>query len=311
MDTREGTDGMKIKEPLPLSTKRQGYGRSCGTFGELLQGVLPNEQNFLVTFPIEMYSTCTFVPIDGETLSIMPEGKVKSLQLAKRILEFYELPLGGHLLLNSELQQGKGLASSTADMVATARAIEDYYDFSIPVILLEDFIREIEPSDGIMHAGVVVYYHKELRLKEALGDCPSFTILGIDEGGEVDTVQFNRTAKPFTKSEKQEYESLLSQMCTAFKSNDLEWIGKICTRSAILNQKLRPKKHLEHLITICQEIGGIGVVTAHSGTYIGMLLHDRDPQYQKKLSEGTNRLKGLGYPVQSFHSITRETEVMV
>ena len=42
-----------------------GTGRSCGSFGELLQGVLPNKKKFMVTFPIEIFSEAKFVPRVG------------------------------------------------------------------------------------------------------------------------------------------------------------------------------------------------------------------------------------------------------
>lgn len=285
---------------------RAGTGTSHGTFGEFLQGILPSEDNFLVTFPIDKYSTCLFYSLPHENeLTIYPIEKNKSLLLAKKLLKHYNKPIGGHLHLESELTPGKGLASSTADMIATARALEDYFKFTIPVEILEKFIRELEPADGIMHPGVVVYDHKKLELKNELGECPALTILAIDEGGIIDTVQFNKIPKPFSQEDKTEYKMLLGSITEAFRNQDLELLGKVTTRSAILNQKLRNKKTLNTMLEISKSIGGLGIVTAHSGTYIGIIISEHDPYYFEKVELGLFKLRQLKYPVQQFHSISR------
>ncbi|WP_235576382.1 kinase [Rossellomorea marisflavi] len=284
------------------ANKRYGVGKSYGTFGELLQGVLPNEQNFLVTFPIEKYSECKYYPSVTGDLSITPQGKLKSLDLARKLLSYYDKPVSGHLVIDSELVQGKGLASSTADMIAVSRAIEDVFGMEIPVGVVESFIRDIEPTDGIMHAGIVVYYHKKLELRESLGSCPPLSILALDEGGEIDTIKYNQVEREVSQVDKTEYQSLLSDMSSALRHHDLKLLGRVTTRSAILNQKNRPKKTLDSMREICDSIGGVGVVTAHSGTYIGIILSDDDPDYTTKREIGLESLRQLGYPVEVFNS---------
>ncbi len=285
--------------------ERIGVGRANGTFGELLQGVLPNGENFLVTFPIDHYSTCEFSCSKDDTkLATYPASKNKSLQIAEMTLTYLNKPLYGKIFLTSQLEQGKGLASSTADMVATARAIENYYEVSIPMDILEKFIREIEPSDGIMYQGIVIYNHLKVELKEFLGDCPPLTILALDEGGEVDTVKFNEKPKQYTKTDKEEYEYLLRNIRTAFAQKDLNKLGDITTRSAYLNQKQRHKKTFNEIEKVCNLIGGIGVVAAHSGTYIGVLISDDDPNYTVKVKEGKSALMKLGYPIRTFNTLS-------
>lgn len=290
------------KKQIAYSDK--GIGRSYGTFGEFLQGVLPNEKDFMITFPINQYTECEYVPLPGrDHLKVYPSNKHKSHRLAVRILKYFDKPLGGYLKFSSNLQQGKGLASSTADMVATSRAIENCFGMNIPVELFEYFIREIEPSDGIMHPGIVVYYQKEVRLRQYIGDCPSLSILALDETGEIDTIDFNQIEKPFSYTEKLEYQKLLDKAILAFNSNNLKQLGEVTTKSALLNQKLLPKKTLYTTLEICREIDGLGIVTAHSGAYIGILISNADLNYTQKIEIGRQKLKQLGYPVQLFQSI--------
>ena len=102
---------------------------SChGSFGELLQGALPEHGPFLVTLPIELRARARFVVPDSlRELSVHPESSWKSLRLAEALLRRYALPLRGELTLASEIPRGKGLASSTADLVATYRALARFH----------------------------------------------------------------------------------------------------------------------------------------------------------------------------------------
>ena len=42
-----------------------------------------------------------------------------------------------------------------------------------------------------MYGHVVAFYHRQVRLCRVLPELPPLTIVGIDEGGQVDTVDFN------------------------------------------------------------------------------------------------------------------------
>lgn len=313
----EGVETMTIEELLnnkhPVNEKR-GIGKSHGSFGELLQGVLPSGDKFLVTFPINRFSVAIFTSISSRAdITVFPSRKKKSLKLAKEILSYFNKPIEGDLRITSQIQEGKGLASSTADLLATARAIQDYYQIKIPVPLIERFLREIEPSDGIMYPGVVVYDHQKLQKRKFLGSCPPFTVLAIDEGGHVDTLEFNNNDKKVSDNVKSEYQTMLKKLIKAFQNKNIYMIGNISTKSAIMNQRFLPKKSLNQVIKICEEIGGLGVVTAHSGTYLGILLFGNDPHYHIKLEDGLSRLNSLGYSVQLFHSIDKldDKEVII
>ncbi|WP_231495879.1 kinase [Paucisalibacillus sp. EB02] len=283
-----------------------GHGSSFGTFGELLQGVLEETPaDFLVTFPIDLYSYAAFtVSQNTDDLSVIPAEKKKSVKLAKLILNHYGLPLRGELKIRSDIPIGKGLASSSADLVATARAIENCYDFVIPKEQLEKFLYDIEPGDGVMYDGIISFYNREVKLIKYLGSLPSLVIVGFDEGGMVDTSEINNNPKPFTLLEKKEYKTLLIQLEHAINSRNLKQVGEVSTKSAILNQKLIPKKHLDSFVEICKAVDGLGVVVAHTGTYIGLLLSSEDRRYSSQLEQVRNMLQNLvGELPTIFHSL--------
>jgi uncharacterized protein involved in propanediol utilization len=135
-----------------------GNGRCCGTFGELIQGGLPPDgRDFLVTLPIARWSHARFRPEPGEPLRVQPGDRIKSRALAHRMLTRYGLDRGGLLTIESTLPVGKGMASSSADLVASARAIGDAFGLDLTPRQVEELLRGIEPTDGIMYGAAVAF----------------------------------------------------------------------------------------------------------------------------------------------------------
>lgn len=204
--------------------------------------------------------------------------------------------------INSELPVGKGFASSSADLVAASRAVEDCFNIKMEHSLLEWFLSSIEPTDGVMYDGAVSYYHKEVRLREYIGKLPELCILSIDEGGTIDTVEFNKRIKPFSREEKLEYNFLLQKLTKAIRERDVHAIGLVSSRSAVLNQKILPKKYLPEVMKINEEIRGLGVVVAHSGTSLGIFLSKEEPDFHQKLELGYRYLSELNKEVHIYHT---------
>ncbi|MEE6208546.1 hypothetical protein U3A55_00025 [Salarchaeum sp. III] len=293
----------QLNENVLISDK-VGKGISFGTFGELLQGVqAENDLDFIVTLPINRYSQAEFSPDGTGELKVIPTFKQKSALLAIRLLNHFTLPIGGTLSIESDLPAGKGLASSSADLVATSRSIASAYNLEVPVELLQKFIGEIEPTDGVMHSGVVSFYHRQVKLGEVFGSIPPLTILAIDEGGEVDTVEFNKVSKSYTLKEKLEYTQLNNQLRQAFLENDVYSIGKVATRSAIMNQSWQEKRSLDYFLRLSTKYDALGVVVAHSGTFIGLLLWQEDESYNQKFSEIRNELQEEYEQTHTYHTL--------
>ncbi len=283
--------------------KTIGIGKSFGTFGELLQGVGTDELNYLITLPITRYSQVTFQSRpDFPDLIVSPSHRMKSRQIARLILERHGLPMGGMIEINSNIPVGKGLASSSADIVATARAIDQCFDLNLSAREMEELIQEIEPTDGVMYEGIVSYYHRVVRLRECLGPVPSLSIVSIDEGGEVDTEEFNKVSRFYSTEEKMEYDELLAGISTAIKQNDLKTMGAIATRSALLNQRLLKKRQMEYVLDICNQVNALGIVITHSGTCIGILLDQNDTEYGHQLHKAYHLMTELQGEVTIFHT---------
>ncbi|GAA2003226.1 kinase [Catenulispora subtropica] len=255
-----------------------------GTFGELLQGALSDGTDFLVTMPIARWSTARFrYDPHAPDVRVRPASRVKSKLLAEALLAGHGLPGGGLLHLHSDLPVGKGLASSSADLVATARAVARAVGVAADPATIEALIRPIEPSDGVMYPGSVAFHHRQVRLRARLGHLPPMTVVGVDEGGEIETVGFNRRPKDFSDHDKHVYEHLLDVLGTAIREGDAATVGQVATHSARMNQRLCPKRLLDDMIAVCRDVQGLGVVAAHSGTVLGVLLDAAAPDHAWQL----------------------------
>lgn len=287
--TFDGADATQIvdedgQQPRVLSCQAL----CCGTFGELLQGQLPagslpGDPHFLVTMPIALFARAHFIPIAGtRSVTVYPSHKVK----AKRLAENLVIALGasgGILLLQSELPEGKGLASSSADLVATARSIACCSRRRVRTSLIEKLMAEIEPSDGVMYPGVVAYQQRACNLLSFLGQMPPLAIVGIDEGGMVETVDYDQRRGEVSASHRAEYQELLDRAKIAIARGDTATIGKIATASALLHQARTPKKHLNSMLQASEAAGALGVIVAHSGTMIGILLDRMAAEFPRQL----------------------------
>lgn len=270
-----------------------GVSTAFGTFGELLQGVLPEEDgDFLVTLPVARWSRARFeLGSAEEELTVSPGRKAKALRLASMILDDSGGGAGGVLRIDSTLPEGKGLASSSADLVATARAVANALDEPMPPRRPETYLARIEPTDGVLYPSIVAFHHRSVRLRARLGSLPSMAVVGIDEGGAVDTVAFNAIPKPCTEADKHRYARLLERVTDAIARGDLAEVGRVATACARMNQILRRKRALEPMVRICEEVGGLGVAVAHSGTMLGVLLDRTAPDCAARLAASADRAR--------------------
>lgn len=281
-----------------------GISSAFGTFGELLQGVDDDGVDFLVTLPISCWSTAIFVTEPSRPgITVSPPYKYKAVALARAMLTGAGFTGGGRIELRSAIPEGKGLASSSADLVATARAVGNALRVELSGASIEALLRRIEPTDGVMYDAVTAFNHQQVRLRAVLGTLPPLTVVGLDEGGVVDTMRFNRLPKPFDAADRRTYTRLLAELTTAIAEGDLATVGRVATASAELNQKMHAKRTLSALRAACVDIGALGVVTAHSGTVNGLLLAGTDPRFTAKRAAAERACVSLAGNVSVYHTL--------
>ena len=269
------------KKNLEKENPVTGYGRCCGSFGELLQGVLPGDEKFLVHLKIQDYSEAEieFTERCGKSEFDLPEGEfpvnlIKSYSLIHNILHVNRFPCRFNIKIKSSLPDGKGLSSSTADMVASVRALEDALNYKISPESLSEMISRIEPNDGLHFAGSVAYNYIFGKIYYQTDRVPPLVILGLDTGGTVDTVNFNKIQTVFSKKEKQYYAALLVEMKDALENNDISSICSISTESSVLWQKILPKPGFNKFLEIRKDLGSYGLINSHSGSFLGFAFRE-------------------------------------
>jgi uncharacterized protein involved in propanediol utilization len=249
-----------------------GYGKSFGSFGEIVQGRLSNETDFLVTIPIDLWSICTLICIKRPGPLVVNCDYQKSKQVSLMIFNKLNIKSGFEIYIsfNRNIPIGKGLSSSTADMLSTIRAFQEIFGFLLRPSTVSKIFNKIEPHDGLMYKSCVIYDHRKGNLILDLDYIPNYKILGIDLGGVVDTMTFNSKID-YSDSLRKEYDELFSSLKSSFEEKDDFKIADSATRSTIQFLKQQPNKLKDEIVNLYKEFNSLGVINTHSGTCLGFL----------------------------------------
>lgn len=248
-----------------------------GTCGELVQGIY-RDNNFLITCPINIFS-CIHLSLDGNddkksnNFSLLP----KSQQAFVGTLNYFgfdEKDVSLDIKISSEIPPGKGMGSSSADVVGIILGVSFLLGKKINADEVAKIAIAIEPTDGIMYEDIVCFDHLKKGLLERIGRPPLLDILVVDPGGCVDTLKFNQREDlvKLRLEYQREIAQALELVKRGIKEKNIKLMGEGATLSALCNQKILFKKELEEVISISYKMGAVGVNVAHSGVVLGVLL---------------------------------------
>lgn len=253
-----------------------GKGSCNGTFGELVQGTI-GKRPFLITLPIPcLRSDAIFIPDPTVSEITGVDSKVKAMKAGKLLFQQFGLKGGGLLDIRSNIPVGKGMASSSADIVAAMKAIAHSYSLPLTKEMISTIASKIEPTDGVMYDEVVAYDYIHGELIESFGVLPPFIFVGIDLGGTVDTIEFNQFEKAYNRHDQNHFLKAYDWVKEGFRKRNLSFICKAATISARVNQKILPKPSFSEFEKLAHEFQG-GIVVAHSGTLVGILIDRNIP----------------------------------
>ncbi|BBB93282.1 MAG TPA: GHMP kinase [Methylomusa anaerophila] len=259
--------------------------RAPGSCGELVQGTLGGV-NFLITCPINWYSEAE-ASIGGTDT---PVSKPKVVKAVNQTLQYLGSSLSIGINITSDLPEGKGMASSSADISAACQATAiAVTGRMLTCDEVADIALDIEPTDGIFFPGITMIDHIKGTIRRVLGQPPPIYIAVFDAGGEVDTLAFNN--RQDLARLNQEKAARVSQaadlVIRGIRTGDASLVGKGATISALANQSILYKPCLETLIHLAESFGAVGVCAAHSGTVIGVLF---DAGKMKRHTECVNAI---------------------
>ena len=248
-----------------------------GSCGELIQGKVAGK-DLLVTCPINLYSQ---VSIKESNHNNFENINKKSFLAITRTLEYLNIKTTNYKIkLVSELLQGKGMASSSADISAVIKAIGLINNVDLSAEKIAEIAIGIEPTDGIFFEGIVAFDHIKGEVLQYLGQALPITIGIFDFGGSVDTINFNNRFDLLELNNKKEkyVKKAYDLLERGFLTKDTKTIGEATTISALANQEILYKDKLDKIIDIVVQNGGLGINIAHSGTLLGVLFNNSDAE---------------------------------
>lgn len=249
----------------------RGVAAAPGTCGELVQGAIKGEP-FLVTCPVDLWSEVTVELNQRESPG---RNLDKSDRALKMTLAYLGLEASGvSIRRKTILPEGKGMSSSTADIAATCLATARACGRQLAPEIIAQIAARIEPSDGQMFPGIMMCNHITGEPKRYLGKAPPLDLVIADPGGSVDTVLFNCRQDLASKNFQKEplIKQALELVTRGLLTHDWEMMGRGATISAQANQVVLPKPHLAQWRQWASEMQALGVVVAHSGTVMGMIM---------------------------------------
>jgi uncharacterized protein involved in propanediol utilization len=263
-----------------------GSGKAFGSFGEIVQGRLSTGEDFLVTLPIDLWSTCelTCTRINGPL--VIECALKKSQALLQLVLEELAVSWGYHITCSftSDIPIGKGLGSSTADMLAALRALQEVFGFPLNEQFISRTFAAVEPHDALHYNASTAYNHRKGRLIHDFNYVPAYTIVAVDNGGVVDTLAYNQDLR-FRSDITRRYDELFRRLQEAFKAHDDATIAMCATESARLHAQVQGSEFLETALAFRNDMSCLGVVATHSGTCAGFLFPSSDPQIEEAVKQ--------------------------
>ncbi|MFI9566642.1 GHMP family kinase ATP-binding protein [Streptomyces rishiriensis] len=254
-----------------------GRGRAVGTCGELVQGTVDGRE-LMVTFPVDWYSD---VVVRGSYLPgvrVWPRSKVKVRRmcdvLLDRLVGASSADVGLDVLVSSMIPEGRGHASSSADLTALCRAMAQW--LGVP-LADDDIMRlccELEPSDAVCRPVPTLFDFIRGEVLLCYDDPPPMAALVLDEGGAVDTVTMRRL--PCTEAESERLALAFDLVDRGFRLGDLALIGRAAMISAEVNQRRVYKRNFEVARDVADACGSYGVSVAHSGTTLALLFDQHE-----------------------------------
>lgn len=261
----------RASSPSTTQNVLKGRASAAGTCGELIQGILPDGRDFHVTCPVNKSSTVAVELSQASAWAFTGSGPHlgKLHASIKAAAEIFGLgPLSVELDHHTDLDVGKGLGSSTADIVAGARAVAAAAGGTLTPRQLATIATAIEPSDGSMYPGLIAFNQKNAEIVRAFEWWPQFAIVMV-----VPRDTLNTESADFQGKERYavEFAGMLEELVEAASNHDPLPFARAATRSALINQEFIPNEWLDVLLERVEASGGAGVNVGHSGTVTGML----------------------------------------
>lgn len=249
---------------------------SCG---ELIQGwILGSEK--LVSCPVEWYST-----VEVTSGSPLAEERPLSRAMVNRLLQHWQYPAQMSQDIRIDVQStipiAKGMASSTADIAATAVATAYHLGHHLDEPTLAQLCVSLEPTDSTVFRKLTLFDHNDASTQIACEAQPQLDLLVLESPETLRTADYHRIPRHSgLQASAPALKRAWEKVQEACISQNPYRMGEAATLSAIASQLLLPKPDFDSLLALVEECDLYGVNVAHSGSVVGLMLdrtrHDVD-----------------------------------
>ncbi|TRC75239.1 kinase [Mesorhizobium sp. WSM4307] len=291
-----------------------GTATAIAHHGELIQGVFQGDdghlQRGLVTLPIAgLKSEATFVLGVGKGIIVHPDHKVKAAAAARLTLDLLSVSSGGELTLHSSIPVGHGYGSSTADVVASIRAVAAAIKVQLrPLSVGRLAVAAERASDAIAYDDqAVLFAQREGTVIENFGgSLPPLLLVGFKANGgtPVDTLQLSPAH--YDSTEIQQFGVLRTLAARAVRFQDPQLLGRAASASALISQRHLPKQGFNEVVQIADEAGACGVQVAHSGSLFGVIFDLSDASLRRKATLVARKAEQAGFTDVERHLVNGE-----
>ncbi len=289
-----------------------GKGHAIAHHGELLQGVFKNDrgrlQRGLMTLPLDrLRSVATFKLRETPRINVLPSDRIKAENAARLTLKHIDRShAGGDLIVKSAIPVGHGFGSSTADVVASIRAVAAAHDVKLRRSSICRLAVAAEgASDAIPYEDqAVLFAHREGVIIEHFGGAlPPLLVVGFKahNGMPIDTLGLQPAR--YRSEEIQLFRILRGLASRSIRFQDPYLLGRVATVSAQISQRHLPKSRFDVALQIARQHHACGVQVAHSGSLVGILLDGCKRKAGAKALDLAQTIRNFGFKDVEIHSI--------
>lgn len=283
-----------------LQNEKRFTGVCHGTVGEIIQGPFHINRSIsisVISLHARKFSWVHFMNSDCDNIEHVAKEKPRCMKAIELYGGLHKTRLPkGEWGFYSELVTGKGMSSSTADIVATIRCLDKINGRITDQKSISKILKGIERSDSVFMNRYALYLSDMQQTVRIFSSRPQLHCYYIDEGGRVETEGTYEQLLMHYRKKMREYDRNLGSTISAFDNRDYRKLTECATQSAILSQNVFPKKNLDSFLHYKEYFGADGIFVAHTGTLIGYL-YARNP-LETKVADVAAFARSLGHQIQ-------------
>jgi uncharacterized protein involved in propanediol utilization len=173
------------------------------------------------------------------------------------------------IVIHGSPPRGKGLGSSSIDIASALLGLREERALSVSKTDLYKIMCKVERSDYLFDPQSIVAANPLDGTHAVVTPAPECSVFAWDtEPEKAVKTEAVMHLDSWRKSYKGEYRDIFEMIATG----DVSLILRAATRSAELNDRLLPKVGFEAARKLVKELRDIGLVSAHTGTWLGFVL---------------------------------------